>query len=698
MAITLGIRGFNPIWLLDDLQGNLFDDSFYMYVLQNTIPYLPATVYHDPNLNTPWTNPIRFLGNGTLPVDVYFEQNVVYRLEFRQNDGVLTPSQADPLIYEVNNYMPGNGGVNPDESSSLATGNQITNPQFSLISFSSPFTLSGTDPLSVEVAPGWFLDLAGTGTVIISQVPLNNVNANPSNAPYALRLQLTGWNADGVILRQRFQQNGMLWANKTVSAAITAKITGAFQGITGNLVDSNGTTLTQVLNVPTVNASFVEYTGHGTLPATSNPDVPPAAYIEYKLSLPSTTDIYLTSIQLIVQDALDLTEHSFEQDSIDRQIDHTWHYYKDSVLIQPKPTILTGWNFRLNPWQFTTTSANTITASAYTADQTIVSVQNASSLQSLQTTEGYFGIQPVSAASQGKFALIQYLDNSTAAAYWNDIVSSLVKAGITTSHSTALQLKMRIIYRSDVPPAVDPISSWAATDPVFTAGWTAIAPKNDPVITISSATLTNNVFEGFQLPDKPANTAVLGIVLYTTNTLNSTVTVDKVYFDAISLVANEFAIDTQPQTFDQVLRECFFYYEKSYETGFLPGAMGNAGGCLFAEMLGVNSGGNNLVTPRSFGFPFKVIARTTNPTVQLYSPTDGTSGAVRIFLRNNGASVADGNLALSGNWTPLFLSSTGISYACTTVAPQQTNAGSNSFPEGYILYHYTKDARLGLVA
>lgn len=321
--MALGIRGANPIWAEFDLAGKIFDDTFYMYVLQNVLPYVPATVYHDPDLNQPWTQPIRFLGNGTLPVDVFFESEVVYRLEFRQNDGLSMPSQADPLIYEVNNYVAGSGGSTPVDTVAFASSNQVTNPQFSLINFTSPLSLSSvTNPDPINIGPGWFLELSGTGSALITQVPLNNSNENPSNAPYALRLQLNGW--DDVILRQRFQQNGMLWANKIVSSTITARLEGAPQSISANLIDSNSSTLAQVLPLTVVNEAWNEFTGYGELPATTNPNTPPAAYIEYRLSLPSNSDIYLSSIQLVVQELP--IQPSFEQDSIERQIDHTYHY------------------------------------------------------------------------------------------------------------------------------------------------------------------------------------------------------------------------------------------------------------------------------------------------------------------------------------------------------------------------------------
>lgn len=315
---ALGIRGFNPIWSEVDLQGKLFDDTFYLFVLENTIPYIPETVYHDPDLNVAWTNPIRFLGNGTLPVDIYFEPDKVYRLEFRQG-----PTQAAPLIYEVNNYVAGPGGSTPVDTVAFASSNQVTNPQFALMSLENPVTIAGTDPADIEIAPGWTLSLAGTGSVTITQVPLNNSNANPSNAPYALRLTMNGWTADSVKLRQRFEQNGMLWANKVVSTTITARLEGSPQSVNATLVDSNSSVLATVLPITALNEAWNEYTGHAELPAPTDPNTPPAAYIDYILHIPSNIDIYVTSFQLVVQE-LPL-EPSFEQDSINRQIDHTYN-------------------------------------------------------------------------------------------------------------------------------------------------------------------------------------------------------------------------------------------------------------------------------------------------------------------------------------------------------------------------------------
>ncbi len=336
--MALGIRGANPIWVEVDLTGKVFDSTYYMWVLQNIIPYIPAAVYQDPDLNELWTDPIQFLANGTLPNNVYFLPDTVYRLEFRQNNGLAPPSQNDPLIYLVENYVPGSGGATPVDTVASTSENQITNPQFSLISFASPYTYTGAAaslPVAgtVQVGPGWFLDLAGTGTVTLTQVPLNSTNPNPSNSPYALRLTLLGW--DSAVLRQRFQQNGLLWANKYVAGSITARIQGSPQAINSNLYDSQNNLLTNILSNITIDSSFNEFTGHGLLPASIDTDTPPAAYIEYRIALPTSVDIYVSSIQLSVQDLP--VEPAYEQDTINRQIDHT---YNTAYPIVPIGTVI----------------------------------------------------------------------------------------------------------------------------------------------------------------------------------------------------------------------------------------------------------------------------------------------------------------------------------------------------------------------
>jgi hypothetical protein len=427
-----GIRGANPIWAEFDLQGNLFDDTFYLFVLENTIPYLPAKIYHDPDLATAWSQPIQFLGNGTLPIDIYFEAGKTYRLEFRQGD-----TQSDPLIYEVNNYMPGGGGSSPVDTVSVPTSNQVTNPQFALYNLANPYTLSGTDPAPIEVAPGWVLNLAGTGTITIRQVPLNSATINPSNAPYALRLTMTGWTTDSVTLRQRFQQNGMLWANPAiiedtplvVSSTVTARLTGPPQSISADLVDSQNKTLGTVL-FPTdavVNEQWNEFTGHAQLPATTNSNTPPAAYIDYLLRLPSNIDIYLTSFQLVAQESI--VEPAFQQDSINRQIDHT---YNTAYPIVPVGTVIDYGGF--------ITTATPVPAHYLLCDYSAVSRAKYNQLfQAITTTETVTltsGLATFTVVNSAYYRLGMGLENAGIPA--NTIIIGISGTTITMSNNATI--------------------------------------------------------------------------------------------------------------------------------------------------------------------------------------------------------------------------------------------------------------------
>lgn len=321
----MAIRGSNPVWLLDDLTGNLMDDTYYLWVLENDIPYQPATVWHDASATNEWTNPIQVLANGTLPIDIFFDSETLYRLEFRKNDGTSTPSQSDALIYLITDYSPGSAGGNNITTVSLNTDNQITNAQFSLINFTSPLSLTTVTDQVINVGPGWDLVLPGTGNVTLTKVPLNSAsgNINPTNAPYALQINISNWNEGEVYLRQRFEQSGMLWAGKYVSASVTAKwISGTSRNLVGKMYNSVPTELATVLTGD-ASTNFIEIANNGLMPAANNTNTPPDAYVEYRLYLPSTVSIQLTSLQLIVS-TQPLT-FNYEQDTIQRQIDHTYN-------------------------------------------------------------------------------------------------------------------------------------------------------------------------------------------------------------------------------------------------------------------------------------------------------------------------------------------------------------------------------------
>ena len=710
--MAIYIRGANPIWSMVDLQGLQFDDTFYMYVLENEIPYLPARVYHTPS-GTPWTNPIRFLANGTLPIDIFWNSDEIYRLEFRQNVGPLPPSQDDPLIYLVENYDPGNGGSNPIDAVGLFSDNQITNPQFANILFSSPYEVSSlSGPVSIEVSPGWFLDLTGIGNVTLTQVPLDSSVTNPTNAPYALRIQLSGTWTGTPVLRQRFNQNGVLWASKWVSSSVTARVESDVPiQITGLLVDSQGAPLVEVLRA-TINSTFNEYRGHGFVPVSTNTDTPPDAWIDFKITLPTTTDIFLTSIQLVESDAP--LEYAYEQDTVERQIDHNFHYYFDSVVFQAKSSILTGWSFSLNPYQFITSTLTTVTNQCqYIADQTILYQANGGSTvlsgQSPASSRAGLAIKAVASAADNRFAIIQYIDPATCRSYWGYLMSALVRARISTTHGTEVGIKVRLIVSTTLPATINstnPIVSWTGTDPVFAGQWTAIVPENDPVYILQNSQGANGAFDSYSfirmlLSAMATTTQVLGIVVYTTNDLNSSSgTEDYITFDEVSLVPNEFACATNVKTFDQVLQECQFYYEKSFPLAVLPGTA-SADGYL-SQKQGATTGGLGVAMEiNQFTIDFNTVKRAIPAAGNMTIYSAGSSGAadnIRGIIYTGGAPAVGGtgDISVSTYFTFSSPSQKRVTYIGHDNGVFFGAVGSINNLFSLAQFHYTADVRLGI--
>ena len=703
------VRGSNPVWSFVDLTGHQFDDTFYMFVLENTIPYVPATVYHTVS-GTPWSNPIQFLANGTLPVDIFWDPDQVYRLEFRQGS-----TQSDPLIYLVENYSPGGSGDTPVDTTAVATDNQITNAQFSLISFNSPFSLTSvTDPDPIEVAPGWFLNLTGTGSVTLERVALTSTLSNPTNAPYALRITLSGTWTGTPYLSQRFNENGMLWSTFTqsryVASSVTARIQGAPQNISAQLYDSMGTPLTTVLASTVVTDTFNEYTDHGLMPATTNTDTPPNAWIVYRLFIPTSVDIYLSSFQLLTSN----TANNFQyiQDSIERQQDYTFHYYRDSLLRQQKECVLTGWDFGLNPWQAYPVAATNLASFGYTADQTIViqqayvagAVGNNISTARASVANNY-GFQVASVTANNQFAIIQYIDTATIRAGWGEVFSSLVKIIAQLQNpALTLRMKMKLIYRTTLPGAVsqtEPIASWAASgEPTFAAGWTALTAENDPTYLLVNGA-NELLFEGFELPAASTNLMTLGIVIYTMDSMIQSGTPDHIVFNKVSLVQNDFAIDVPSLTFDETLRRCQYYYETSFEPGGAtlttgPQRSSIVSACYEPQNAYFNQGAANVSCfPNGFGVQYKVIKRAA-PTLEIYSGASTTVNRVLAFLNGSSATgQAETNVAtfyttFGGNGVY------GFSYRGTGLSTMVPPISSSTAATAGILFHYIANSRLGV--
>jgi hypothetical protein len=699
------VRGSNPIWFEVDLTAHAFDDTFYMFVLDNEIPYGPLPTWQDPFGNVVWDNPIRFLANGTLPNNIYFDPDTVYRLEFRQG-----PTQSDPLIYLVENYVPGSSGTTPINETSFSTDNQISNPQFALVNFISPLTLNSISTQVINVAPNWFLHLTGTGNVTLTQVLLNSSVIDPTNASYALQIQLSGsWT--NAYLSQRFNQNGVLWSNTYVSSTITALSGNAPQSISATLVDSQGHTLTDVLNSTPLTAVFNAYPGIGQILSSSNTDFPPSAYIEYQLALPNNCNITITSVQLISSDIN--FEYPYEQTTIERQIDHLYHYYNLPLQFKPIPSFLVGWDFGLNPAQLGVSFAPSASASIPTWDQTILFSSLASNLSVTRASSDGRGAYQISCANAPtQSATIQYIDVPKLYDILTNDLSVNVEAftnGVTT---LGANISIWVTANANLPSLGSGNSLVTTLDAnghpsAVASGWVEITRANlsnaNFIIGPSTGQEFNSYsFNGWNAANNTSSNALIDTAQFAAIVVGTAPigVGNTVLFNSISLVPGKIATRPAPQAYDEVIRECERYYEKSYENADVAGTV-QGQNSLLSLQNGTISGGNVVLFTLPFNINWRTVKRTT-PSVNLFSPDTGSGDTVRGHVWTNGVERNVGDISLSGNWTLgavptavgtkniYFVPKNGTSYIGTASV-------STTNPFAYVAYHYVADARLGLV-
>jgi len=676
------IRGSNPVWSFVDLNAVQFNDTFYMWVLENTIPYIPATVWHDPAGTLPWTDPIQFLANGTLPIDIFWDPTMYYRLEFRQNIGPLPPSQADPLIYLVENYSPGADAESQIVGTEINTGNQISNPQFATVNFdpTGSYTLTSvTNPPPIEVAPGWYLTLTGTGSVTVKQVPLNTTISTPTNAPYALEITLTGgWTGDA-ILSQTFVQNGQNWQGLYASTSITARVNGSGAPLSVNLVASNGQPLATLLNTFLTN-TFVEYTGNALIPSFVNLNTPPNASIEYEIILPPTGDFYITSVQLALSNAAQ--NYNYEQTTVNSQINNLFYYYQPKLNYKPIPSYLVGWDFPLNPAQFLGDSVAAQATSAnqgyYAWDQTIIYQTVPSSVTVARGADGSF---QMTCAVAGQVAIIQYLDQ--------------VEARKILSDRASLHLNL---YGAVAAGATGNVTLWATTDgslPTLPTTFISTINANGIPATVSSVNWTQvpNLYQNteFTVPVKsstnaesndislngwdmqgavPTNTATYFAIVvgFTALTVGDTLNIS-----SVGLCPGDIATRPAPQKPNAVLNDCQRFYYSTFPAGAVP-----------TTNYGINTGYLSFILPSTRGvfysFQYPITMRA-DPTVIIYNPL-AANNQIRDFSTTTDCSA-------SGS-TPNS-SEKAMDISATT-------PGSGSPASGDLMIaHVTSDARLGVV-
>lgn len=705
MATTF-VRAANPIWFMVDLVGQPLNDEYYIFFLQNVFPYLPQSVYSDVNGTIPWSNPLQFQPDGTLPDNLYFNGDLVYRLEVRHGD-----SQSDALIREVNNFVPSNGGSGRETTSSFTTDNQISNPQFYQINFMSPLDI--TTEGTYNIAPDWDFVCEGVGTAEISQLISVSDQDQINNPPYALRIDTNGFTTSKLV--QRFNHNGALWASTDdqegfISMSVTATSSDNYE-ISLLYVPSNTAISYDPIASGTISGGdFQVLDGTLLLPVSDNTDTSDDAYIDMVIQLQGTGIIEISNVQVIGQSLPSGSTvpdpATYQQETIERNTDHLFNYYYPKLSYKQIPSYLVGWDFPLNPAQFfgpTVTARNTgVNASFYAWDQTIV-FQSVN--QSCTITRGTAGEFSLNAILDGQFAIIQYLDATQTKKLLNQPFSINISA--FTEQTNGLPITVSVWYSTDssLPSIGSGADSIVATldsngkPATFNGNWTEIKTLNGQTLTTTIEQSSSGPesffdygFSGYRLLDDVLSgpDAFFAIVIGT----STLTTVNSLHLNSVGLCAGDIPSRPAPQTFDEVLRQCQYFYEKSYNPDTVPGTA-TANSALSYSQVGEASGVSTFFHPTSFTIFYKSTKRVT-PTITFYAQFTGSAGNLSAQVcSTNYTSRTIANYSIS-NYDARSLGVNNAWFEAKANAATGPSCGGTAGPNvGYVTFHYVADARLG---
>lgn len=716
---TLFQRASNPLWFFLDLNAKPFDDTFFMFVLSNTIPYLPLVVYHDVLGTIPWDNPIQFGPNAALPEDIFWDPSEVYRLEFRKGN-----TQADALIYLVDQYTVNGNSITPPSSSQIImSDNLLTNPQFSNVNFNTTigFT-SGSSSAQLQIAPGWFLTMDNSVTgVTVSQVAFQGSNDIVNNPSYAISIASTG--TGNVELIQQFNNNGGLWGStvngstavpSSLAFNVTASSTTAVT-LHAEIVYSNSSNAPVDLTDSLLNNSYVEYQGGSSnLPASTNTDPASTAYTQLEMYWAAGGTVTITNVQLIQELTATFFPVNYIQLPIERQIDQEYHVNQANLISKPIPSFLTGWDFPLNPAQFNTHSvapqAPGSNTSYYAWDQTILFQANSGSITTSQSASGAL-VLTATTASITQMAIIQYIPRNVVA---RRLLDGSLAANIAayTSQSNGLTATVSIWYTTSTLPSLSSNNSIVATldingHPATTNGsWTELTRiSNVGNAQFTIAQKVNEAFfdYGFNGWDILGSTNLDTVTYLAIVVGTGIITVgNSVSFLSVSLNNSNTPTRPAPQTYDQVLRECQYFYQMSYAQGTKPGTASTTANAKFAtQPVQTSSAAPSLKFNAYNGDAILEYQQEMigSPALTFYSPVTGNTAVVLYNVNTNGTvSTAVGELSISNGGNPVYKYAPFA--ARTLINATATNdsliADTLVLPSAYITYHYTASARLGL--
>lgn len=699
--------------------------TFYRDVARST----PKTVYQltgaPPNYTyTALPNPIELSSVGTIQnaggdnVVIYYypydeEGNLdLYYVVCRDSNGTEQFSrEARPNITADNNPT----------TNDFPTQNQISNAQFTQVFINEGqatiYTVTAATNEIFSFAPNWDFIISGTGTVTVQRIAIAGNDNVATSPPYVLDVTVSG-GITNCKLRQRFNVNSGLWASTAdepifLSGTFIAR--NELAGTTGIqmfYVESTGGLPVLIVDSVFDNSGYQLLTGVTELPipSSTNTDMGNDGYVDIYLSFLSNSHVRFSSLQVVP--TLNEAGGNFLQydlNSSNREQSWMGDYYIPRLNSRPAASLLTAWDFTVNPFQFAA-SGNIGATAGYICDQTIA-LRGGSGAVAFAKDTVTSGLALTTAGTNDAFYLMQYLSGNDAKRILGTPLSVNV-FGYVTSVSDTVTMRVylfRANSSSSIPTLPTSIGT-VATSGVFTvsaSGWTEI-PRNglDTATAILPAITTDDeinnanndmAFTGWELTDSTqiSDTDKFAMVVTFAYVDASTA----ITVNSISLIPSNIPARPAPMSFDEVIRKCAYYYEKSYEMSLFAGAAGTTNGAIVCEQYISVALATSTAFPRFLKVRYAVRKRIA-VTPSIYSPTTGTVGNVQLLMYQGASTISSTDAAISGNWTLTDSGQTGF-----TFQPVNRNSiggpigvgGSDAAGEAIALFHFVADARLGIV-
>lgn len=616
----------------------------------------------------------------------------------------ITVYSKDGVLQETRSAFPPDVQAAFSSSVFVDTNNQLTNPQFVEVLFSTPttFTVSGVN-VSTAIAPGWFVLTQGSGTFTVSQISIPlATNTNATNPPYAL--QITSSSITGISLYQRLYASPLILASGFAAGYAQVSSVGGSQLVSLTYSPSSGTPVT-LLSATNTNSdgSFTTLTGSAAIAATNTAQAP-SGYVDFIITLQPGVSFDVTSAQLVGVASASATVEYLQQ-STSEQISNLYWYDKPQLAVMQNPSYLIGWDFPCNPAQFGSTiaaqalGANT---SYYAWDQTII-YQLATS--AVQVSRGANKAMALTMNATTQIAVIQYLQGSVV----NELLNSPLCVNVSAFASVAVNAVVSLWYTTGNAPDITATNYFSLIATIDSAGvpatfhnnggtWTQVPRNNlgNAGITIGTSSTTN--FNDYPLSGwdmkgiAGTGTAVtFAIVIGTASVPNTTV----ITLNSVSLNAGYIPTRPAVKSISQTLQDCQHYYEKSYDTTVAPGSNMFAGALNIPQQVSP-SGGTYGTYATPFSIQYNIIKRTA-PTPVLYSPA-GTSAKVLATAGNSDSITVTATEVDASIWGVTAYGLKGANYIGNNVAalanaPTNTNAGLI----GSIQFQFVADSRLGVI-